>query len=89
MWEESSGFATKYCIWSQLGNSDPIYVARVSTSWTLTPFWKMCFHQLLLGLLQGHIMKFSDVFGLLDKLGDMTVSSGLNLPLSWPKSLNG
>ena len=81
MWEKSSIFAVKYLICLKLGNPDPIFVARFSALWTLMPFWKMRFHQLLFGLLYGHVMKFSDVFGLLHKQGDMNVSSGLNLPL--------
>lgn len=82
IWEKSSIFAINYWACLKLGNPDPIDVVRFGTLWTLMPFWKMWFHQLLLGLLQGHIMIFSDVFGLLDKLGDITVSSGFNLTLS-------
>jgi len=87
MWEKSSIFALKYCVCSKLGNPDPIYVVRFGSLWAVMPFWKMCFHQLLLGLLRGHVMKFSDAFGLLDKLGDKTASSGLNLLLSQLKYL--
>lgn len=36
----------------------------------------------VIGLAPGVCNEFNDVFVLLDKLGDMTVSSGLNLPLS-------
>lgn len=33
------------------------------------------------GLAPGPYVKWGDVFGVLDKLGEVTLSSGLNLPL--------
>lgn len=81
MLKESSIFAVKYCACLVLGHPDPIYIARFNSLWS-DGFLEDLLSSAVTGLALGPYVKWDDVFGLLDKLGDVTVSSGLNLLLS-------